>query len=300
MKRILITGGTGFIGRRLAKKLKNRNYRVLVIGRKIGEKIDGVEYLKADLVNDRIPNEIFENLNGIIHLAGKNIFGRWNENFKKEIYNSRIQSTRNLIDTISRLRLKPEFLISASATGYYGDRGEDKIHENSPPGEDFLSELCIDWEKEVNKAREIGLRVVQLRTAPVLDRDGGFLSKILPLFRLGLGGYFGDGNWWMPWIHMDDLVNIYIFSVEKGSLNGPINAVSPHLITNRIFSKILAKILKRPIFIRYPKSILKIILGEVIDYMTVSQKVIPEKLLENKFEFSFENLEKALVNLLRQ
>lgn len=294
--KILITGGGGFIGNSLIEALISKNYKVTVVGL-TPPKQKNIEFIKLDLVKDKIPKNILENQDGIIHLAGKNIFGRWNDKFKREIYESRVLSTRNIIEAVREIDNKPKVFVSASAVGYYGDRGEEELDEDSLPGKGFLAKVCVDWERESRKAEDLGIRSVQVRKGIVLG-NGGFLYQILPFYKLGLGGPLGEGNQWFSWIHINDVVNIYLLALENNKLSGPIIASSPQPVRNKDFSKILAKVLKRPAFIKLPRLILRMIFGEFANEILASQKVYPKKLIKLNYEFKFLDLEKALSDIL--
>ena len=293
--KILITGGGGFIGSFLIDTLLAKNYKVIVVG--LTPPKQNVDFFKLDLVREKISKDILENVDAIINLAGKNIFGRWNERFKKEIYESRVLSTRTIIESIKEVDKKPKVFISASAVGYYGDRGEEELDEDSLPGKGFLAKVCVDWEKESLKAEDLGIRSVQIRKGIVLG-NGGFIYQILPFYKLGLGGPLGKGNQWFSWVHINDVVNIYLLTLENNNLSGPIIACSPQSIKNKDFSKIVAKVLKKPAFIKIPKILLKIMFGEFADEILASQKVYPKKLIKFNYKFEFLDLEKALADIL--
>jgi uncharacterized protein (TIGR01777 family) len=309
--KIAITGGSGFIGKNLIRELISRGYSINLLdleppGR---EKPRGgsrgnatlppkVAFFRTDLVFGKIPGEALEGTEGIIHLAGKNIFARWNSKTKTSIYESRVLSARNLVLAIKDLTRKPKALISASATGYYGDRGEEELFESSEPGNSFLARVCADWEAETKKAETLGVRTVQVRTAPVLGRAGGFLQKMLPTFKLSLGGPIGNGKQWFPWIHMDDIVGIYAFSLENSLLAGPVNACSPHQIRNLDFTIALAAALRRPAIFNVPKCLIKMALGELGQEIMASQKVNPQKIVNSGYKFRFPDLKEALKDVL--
>jgi len=295
--KIVITGGTGFIGRSLTKVLLEKGHQVVVLARH--QPKEKIEFYQIDLAKYPPPIAIIKDANAIIHLAGKSLTGLfWSKNFKEEIYSSRVESLKNLAKTISKLPQKPSVFISASAVGYYGDRGDKKIFETSPPGNDFLAKVCIDWERASHKVKSLGIRTVNVRTAPVLGK-GGLLKVLLPIYKLGLGGTLSDGNQWFPWIHLTDIVNIYLFALENQNIHGPINAVAPDLVRYQEFSATLAKILKRPVFFKIPKWLLKIFFNDLAKSICASQKVIPEKLTKSGYQFTFPNLKKALENILK-
>ncbi|MDO8635204.1 MAG: TIGR01777 family oxidoreductase, partial [Dehalococcoidia bacterium] len=210
--RVIITGGAGFIGQRLTAALIEKGHQITVLDHHPPS--SEVAFVQVDLAGQELPAELFQNIDAIIHLAGRNIFARWNQQVKKQIYDSRIVGTRGLVKSLAKLARKPEVFISASAVGFYGDRGEENLDESSTQGSDFLAKVCIDWEKEALVAGNYGIRTVQVRTSPVLGA-GGLLAKIAPLYKLGLGGPLGSGNHWFPWVHLQDIVNIYVFALEN-------------------------------------------------------------------------------------
>ena len=293
--RVGITGGSGFIGTRLIDTLLKKRDSVMVFDLNPPQR--KVDFYKVDLLSFNLSPSIFENLDVVIHLAGRNIFGRWSKRVKQEIYKSRSIGTKNLVSALSALQHKPRVLVSASAVGYYGDRANIDLYEDSGPGDDFLSRVCLHWEKEVQETEKFGIRTVQIRTAPVLGH-GGFLSKLLPIYKLGLGGPLGNGKQWFPWIHIEDIVGIYIFAMERETIKGPVNSCSPGVVRNEEFSKILADVLGRPAFLKVPKFALKFVLGELGREILSSQKVRSRKLLQNGFSFKFPDLKSALENIL--
>ena len=295
MNKVVITGGSGFIGQQLTVALLQKGYEVSIFD--LHPPKQGA-FLKVNLMDENLPGKLFKDVDAIIHLAGTNIFGRWNEQVKKSIYESRILGTRNLVSSLEKLIQRPKVLVSASAVGIYGDRGGEDLYESSTPGSDFLAKVCIDWEKEARQAEKFGLRTVQIRTAPVLGH-GGLLSKSLPIYKLGLGGPIGSGRQWFPWIHIQDIVEIYIFAMENEKIQGPVNSCSPQHITNKEFSDTLAKVLHRPAFFKVPKWALKLIFNDLTDFIIASQKVYPKKLVDAGYKFSFPNIKKAIENILK-
>jgi len=296
MKRITITGGSGFIGQNIAALLLEKSYEVCIVDSRpplIGR------FVEADLMSEGLPTEPFEGAESVIHLAGETIFGRWNERKKKAIRKSRTLGTRNLVSTLKRLKQPPASFVCASAVGFYGERGDEELFETSPPGKDFLAHVCIDWENEASQAHDIGIRTVMMRTAPVLG-EKGLLQKVLPVYRMGLGGPLGSGTQWFPWIHIRDIAQIYVFAIEHKKIEGPCNACAPEYITNQDFSDALARVLRRPALVKVPKWALRLALGELADSIVASQKVSPKKLIDAGYEFSFPDLEKALVHLLKK
>lgn len=299
--KVIITGGSGFIGQALTAALLQKGYRVSILDLIPPPKNDGplrkqVDFFKVDLMEE-LPQELFKDTQAIIHLAGKNLFGRWNKQVKESIYQSRILGTKNLVTVLEKLPERPKVLVSASAVGIYGDRGEEELDESSALSSDFLARVCMDWEKEARVAEKFGVRTVQIRTAPVLG-TGGLLSKLLPIYKLGLGGPIASGQQWFPWVHIKDIVNIYIFALENENLKGPVNTCSPEQVRNKEFSSILAKVIKRPHFLRVPKWSLKLLFNDLADFIVASQKVYPKKLLAAGYKFSFPHLKQALENIL--
>lgn len=298
-KTIAITGATGLIGSNLVKLL-NKDYNVLVLVRDIAKakKLfqESVSYLKWDS-NDK-SFSLPENLCGIIHLAGVNVFDkRWSKSFKKKLYDSRIESTKNLNNAIQKLSNKPKVFITSSAIGIYGDQGNTIIVEGSPKGNDFLANLCKDWEEEASKLSDV-LRTVQIRTGIVLDDSGGALKQMLIPFKLFIGGPLGSGKQWFSWIHIDDMLNIIKFLLENDELNGAFNLTSPHPVTMKELAKSIGKTLHRPSLFKIPSFILKLVLGERSTEILKSVRVLPNRLLENNYQFLFTNIDHALKNIL--
>jgi len=236
----------------------------------------------------------------VVHLASANLSAkRWNEKFKKEAYDSRIISTRNLVEAIKQVEHKPKSFICSSAVGYYGERFDEILDEESSPGNDFLADLCKDWENEASKVEQYGVRRVSLRTSPALSKDEGALKKLLWPYKLFIGGPLGTGKQWFPWIHIDDIVGIYLHTINTEMMSGAINGASPGIVTMKEFAKTLGNVLNRPSAFPVPKSIMKIVAGEVAEYVVMSQRTTVEKILNSGYKFKFENLEAALRDLLK-
>ena len=297
-KNILITGGTGFLGRALVKQWQERDCLITVLSRDppaamrlLGPKIIATGNLR------QLPADA--NFDAVVNLAGAPIFGsRWSQARKQLLRDSRIAFTERLLEYISGLTLKPEVLLSGSAIGVYGNQGEIRLTENSLGKPDFSQRLCEDWENAALKAERMGVRVCLIRTGLVLDSGGGMLSRMLPAFKLGLGGRLGDGRQWMSWIHRRDWAAIVDDLLNNPSLHGAFNATAPQAVTNREFSERLAKQLRRPMLMPLPESLLKLLLGEMAELVLGSQRVIPERLLAEGFEFQFSHLESALQQIL--
>ena len=302
-KKVIVTGASGLIGSLLCKELINRGDAITIFTKSPDMtriKIPGA----ADYVdwNYRKPKDwqsIIDGKSAIIHLAGANISGkRWTKKHKKEIFDSRIISTQNLIKAIENSTLKPECLIISSAVGYYGNAGDEILTETSPSGTDFLAEVCRDWEKESEIVDSLGIRRVNVRTGIVLSTEGGALKKMVLPFKLFIGGSLGNGKQWFPWIHIDDIIRIYIDALDNISIKGPINAAAPGIVSMKEFSKILGNTINRPSIFSVPKIILRLVIGKVTESILASQRVVPKALLDSGFKFKFENIQEALRDLL--
>jgi len=295
----LITGATGFIGKKLVHRLLARGDAVNYLGRQQSSQLDSrAAYHPWNNVRELPPLDSMPRLDAVVHLAGEPIAQRWTRSAKKRIYTSRVEGTRQLVRAIGRLRHKPTVLVSASAIGYYGDRGDETLIERSPWGNGFLSGVCRDWEREALRAREFGLRVVTPRFATVLGREGGALPRILAPFRFGLGGRFGDGRQWISWIHLEDLLRLLLFAIENPAVSGAINASSPRPVTNAEFARTLAAALDRPAILSVPKMALRLALGEMSTVLLGSLRVLPQRTEQMGFRFEQPKLPGALANLL--
>lgn len=294
----LITGATGFIGRKLVERLLAAGHEVNYLGRKRSDTLDSRVAFHLWKPDEPPPLDSISRLDAIIHLAGEPVAQRWNAEIKQRIYASRVEGTRKLVSAMAELRHKPVVIVSASAVGYYGNRGDEILTEQSAPGEDFLAKVCRDWESEALRAREFGFRVAMVRIAIVLGRDGGALKRMLTPFRLGIGGRFGGGRQWMPWIHIDDLVRLFIYAAENPAVSGALNGSSPHPVRNAEFAQALGRALHRPAFLTVPQSALKLVLGEAADSMVSSIRAIPEATQRTGFEFQYPELGRALESLL--
>jgi uncharacterized protein len=300
-----ITGSSGFIGSSLIPFITTGGHRVI---RFIRHPVsDGNNFKNVKSIQWNPSSSVSlngENIDAVVNLAGENIFGRWTKKKKKRIFDSRVNTTQSLCKLLSSLDKPPKVLVSASATGYYGDRGDEILTEESPPSSsssnDFLSYVCRNWEESTQIAKEFGIRVVNLRLGIVLSSSGGMLSKILPIFKLGFGGRIGDGNQYMSWIGLDDLLGLILYSIDDKSISGPVNAVSPNPITNADFTTALGKVLSRPTKFSIPESIIKLPLGEELANAAIlsSTRVIPESLIEIGYKFRFPYLESVLRHTL--
>lgn len=302
--KIIVTGATGLIGKKLAKALIERGDEVIVFSRD-AKKNRSIFSIEMDCVewNYQHPEQWkskLEDSNAIIHLAGLNLFAeRWNDDFKKAVLESRAVSTKNLVDAIKSCNNKPEVFISASGVGYYGDSGENLLVEESPNGKDFLAKVCKTWENESAKVETANVRSVQIRTGLVLSTEDGALKQMLPAFKMFAGGPLGNGKQWMSWLHIDDIIGIYLHAIDNKVVAGAVNAASPNPIRMKEFAKKLGEVLNRPSIFPVPKFILKLIVGEAAEVVTASQRIIPDKLIKSDYQFKFTDLEVALRDLLK-
>ncbi|MBO8144213.1 MAG: TIGR01777 family protein [Thermodesulfobacterium sp.] len=295
MKKVFIMGGTGFIGSYILPLLHKESYEIYVLVRSKEKAKRLPSFCKPVLGDSTKKGEwqtYLSKADIVINLAGQNIFSRWNESYKRLIFESRVKSTENVVSFLK----ENSILINASAIGYYGDKGDTLLTEDSPPGDDFLAKTCIEWEKEAQKAKEKGAKVIITRFGIVLGK-GGMLSKILPIFKLGLGGTLGKGNQWFSWIHIEDLAQAIGFLI-KAQKERIYNLVSPNPVTNKEFVKTLGSILKRPTILPAPVFAMRLLFGELANVITYSVKAYPKNLLELGFKFRFENIKDALKNLI--
>jgi uncharacterized protein (TIGR01777 family) len=291
---VLITGGTGFIGRALVQHLTRQGHAVTVLSRN-PDKVAAICGLGVAALGDLKQLKAEDVYQVIINLAGEPIFdARWTEARKKLIRDSRINLTGQLIDGIERMAVKPDLLISGSAIGYYGDQGDTVLTEQSAPNPDFSHRLCADWEQAAQKAEQFGVRVCLIRTGLVIAAGGGLLKRLLLPFRLGLGGRLGSGRQWMSWIHREDWIAIAQTMITDTSMQGAYNATAPHPVSNLEFTQTLARCLNRPALLPVPAGLLKILLGEMSELVLGSQRVMPERLLAQGFEFQYPDLASAL------
>jgi len=297
--RILITGGTGFVGQHLSQFFLDRGNRVTAVGPRPGRNpIDHrqFDYIPADTTRKGPWCDTLKDTDVLINLAGKTIFKRWTPTYKQKIYDSRIVTTRNLVEAL------PEntdlVFCSASATGFYGSADERMLCEDASPGDDFLAEVGQDWEKEAFRAREKGARVVTMRFGIVLGRNGGILAKMVPAFRFRVGGPLGNGRQWFPWIHMRDLAAAFMFAIETPDLDGPLNCCSPNPVRNREFADALGRALRKPAFMPAPGFLIRLALGELGSALLCSQRVIPKKLLAHGFQFQYPDIDAAVADLV--
>ncbi|TDQ38164.1 TIGR01777 family oxidoreductase [Thiopseudomonas denitrificans] len=297
---ILLTGGTGLVGRALCRHFSQQGHSLIVLSRDPG-KVAGL-CSGARGIGSLEELNVTDAVDAVINLAGAPIADRpWTKGRRRMLRESRIDLTRNLVDWMSRRDQAPGVLLSASATGWYGDRGEEQLDETSAaPVADFASQLCQDWEAEVMRAAELGTRVACLRFAPVLAADGGMLARLLPVFRLGLGGRLGSGQQWMPWIHLDDLVRLFDHLLSNDSCQGIYNACSPMPVRNAEFTRILAQTVRRPAIFPAPAWLLRLALGEMSILLTGGQHVMPKRTADSGFDWQYPELSAALQQLLHK
>ena len=287
-----LTGATGFIGGKIIDLALRRGHEIIAFTRDPSRTIPGCAMRAFSL--DAPPD--ISGCEAIIHLAGEPVVGLWTAAKKRRIVESRVLGTRRIVESINAAREKPEVLLSGSALGFYGDRGETELLETAPAGHGFLAETVQAWEAEAQRAE--GLRVVTLRTAIVFGKNGGALPMMRPIFKLGLGGKLGDGRQWMSWIHLDDLAQLALFAIENLDLRGPLNGSAPWPARNADFTKALAHTLRRPAFFRVPSFLLRATLGGFAHELLDSKRVLPSAALDHGFPFQFPDLAPALANLL--
>ena len=295
-----VTGATGFIGNMLVNRLLEERHYVTTLSRSSKPGMPSQAAWAAwDPVSGEPPAEAITNADVIVHLAGEPVAQRWNPEVKRRIRDSRVIGTRNLVSGIQKAKFPPKTLISASAVGYYGDRGEETLTEQSAPGTGFLSDVCVEWEREARAAEAVIVRVVVVRIGIVLGRGGGALDKMLLPFRAGVGGKIGSGRQWMPWIHIDDLVNLFLFCATTSDLTGPVNGVGPQPVRNAAFTDALAAAVHRPAVMPVPAFALKLMMGEMAEVTLHSQRIIPAAATRAGFPFAFPTLQSALADVLK-
>jgi uncharacterized protein len=296
---IAISGASGFIGRRLLKTLAQAGHSLHVLSRHQGTNLPpGVRLSTWDPVKGPPPEEALRGADAVIHLSGESVAQRWSDDVKRRIRESRVMGTRNLVQGIGELSRKPAVLICASATGYYGSRGDETLSESSPAGAGFLAETCVEWEREAVAAESLGVRVALIRNGMALDPRGGALQRLLPPFRWGVGGKLGSGQQWTPWIHLDDLADLYAFALDN-PVHGVLNGTAPNPVTNAEFTRALAAAVHRLAIVPIPALAMKLLYGEMAQILFDSQRVLPKKAENMGFGFRFPQLPAALADLLR-
>lgn len=295
--RALVTGATGFIGRKLVASLD----QPVVLSRRpdvARQTLGDVRVYAWEPEAGPPPAEALEGVEAVFNLAGESVAGgRWTAKRKARIRASRVIGTRHLVAGIQSQGQRPRVLVSASAVGYYGSRGDEVLEEESKPGNDFLAELCQAWEAEANRAKELGMRAVTPRIGLVLGKGGGALAQMLTPFKLGLGGRLGDGRHWVPWIHLDDLVGLFLHAA-KNEISGAVNAVGPAPVTNLEFTRALASALHRPAIFPVPELALRLIFGELASVLLASQRVLPRVAEKTNYCFRYTSLKQALADIV--
>jgi uncharacterized protein (TIGR01777 family) len=299
--KIAVTGATGLIGSRLLARLLERGDEVTVLTRdaeRARSALGDVDAVVWEPTSTAGPTEALAGRDGVVHLAGEPVAQRWSDMVKERIWTSREAGTRCLVAGLRGAEPRPGVLVSASGVGYYGPRGDERLDEGAEPGDDFLAHVTKAWEAEAAAAEKLGLRVVMVRTGVVLDRAGGALAKMLPPFRAGIGGPVAGGRQYMPWIHLDDLVGIYLAALDGDDWSGPVNASAPEPVTNKEFSKALGRALHRPAFAPVPAIALRILYGEMAEIVTAGQRAVPKRALELGYDFRHPDLNEALAAAL--
>jgi len=299
---VTLTGATGLVGRRLIAALDARGDVITVLSRD-PERAREVLGADRDVVAwepeaGPAPADALAGRDGVVHLAGEKVDQRWTAASKERILRSRELGTRNLVAGLSTANPRPRVLVSSSAVGYYGPRGDEPVDEQTAPGSDFLAGVCRAWEREADAAAQLELRVVKVRTGVVLDADGGALSKMLPPFKLGVGGPVAGGAQYLPWIHVDDLVGIYLAALDGQEWRGPVNGTAPEPVTNKAFSKALGRALGRPAFAPVPAAAIKLLYGEMAEIVTTGQRAVPRRTQALGFAYAHPDLDEALRSAL--
>ncbi len=298
--KLIITGATGFIGSVLLDRLRSQGHSLVLLSRQARPSLSGAREQWVTWQLDRAAEwqSVFEGADGIVNLAGEPIAAkRWSKAQKEKLRRSRIDTTRTLVNAIASARVKPKFLVSASAVGYYGARADETLTEASAPGNEFLSLLCVDWEREALRAEEHGVRVALLRTGIVLGKGKGALAKMVLPFKLFFGGPLGSGKQWMPWIHIDDQVSLIHFLIDNDKARGAFNATAPNPVTMREFAKSLGRVMKRPAWTPVPAPILSLLLGEMAGMLLGGQRALPAAAEKAGFRFKYRNVADALASL---
>jgi len=295
--RLVVTGATGFIGTVLCARLLQQGHTLTLFTRGSPREVGTAAKRWVQWTPGALGEwgAALEGVDGVIHLAGEPIAARkWNDMQRRRIEKSRVDGTNSLVQAIAKAEPKPTFLISASAVGYYGPRGDELITEDSPPGDDFLSAVCRAWEEETKKAERLGLRVVRLRTGVVLGSGGGALTKMAQPFKFFVGGPLGSGRQWMSWIQLEDHVRLILELIDNAQANGPVNATAPNPVRNKEFCQTLGKVLRRPCWAPVPGFALRLALGEMAEMLLTGQRVMPAAAQKLGFQFRHPNLEEAL------
>lgn len=293
--KILVTGASGLVGRRLVAALRERGDEVVATGRRAAGLPEGVERVEWDPNAGPLPVEALAGVDGVVHLAGETVQGRWTKGKKRRIRESREIGTRNLVEALREA--SPGIFVSASAIGYYGDRKHVVMNEHSEPGSGFLPDVCKAWEAEAAKAREAGIRTAIVRVGVVLAREGGAYPKMTRPFRMFVGGRIDTGKAWLSWIHVDDLVGVFLHCLDDQRADGVYNGVAPHAVSNAEFTRTVASVLRRPACFPVPSFVLRIVLGEFAQVVTGSTRVMPVRTLGLGYEYRYPRLREAIESL---
>jgi uncharacterized protein (TIGR01777 family) len=298
--KVAVTGATGLIGSRLVAELCARGDEVLVLSRDPdrARRALGVGAERWDASAGAAPASALAGRDGVVHLAGENVGQRWTAKARVAIRESRVAGTRNLVEGLRSAEPQPGVLVSSSAVGYYGARGDEAVDEATPPGDDFLARVCVDWERAATAAQDLGVRVVVVRTGVVLDRSGGALKRMLPPFRAGLGGPVAGGRQFVPWVHVDDVVGMMAAALHDDRWSGPVNATAPEPVTNREFSRALGRALRRPAILPVPGLAMGVLFGEMGQIVTTGQRAVPARARELGYDFRHPDLDDALRSAL--
>ena len=305
--RVFVTGGTGLLGRRLVKQLVGRGDEVVLLTRRsaAAQELFGTscKTVEGDPMRPGEWMKAIDDCDAVINLAGENIFAkRWNAAFKQLLFESRIQTTRNVVQAMAvrpkRADGQPKVLVNASAIGWYGTHADEELTEESPPATDFMANICVEWEKAARAVEVAGVRCATVRIGIVLDKDGGALNELIKPFRFGMGGPVGSGKQYMSWIHHEDMTGIQLFALDNAAVIGPINGTAPNPVTNKEFGKALGAAMHRPSFVWMPKIALRVGLGEVANVVAEGQRVIPKKAMTLGYPFKFPTVEVALTNIV--
>jgi uncharacterized protein len=301
MMRVTVTGATGLVGRHLVAALQRRGDEVTVLSRdpQKAKRLLGVEAIPWSPEADDAPTEALEGRDAIVHLAGEPIAQRWTDESRERIRSSRQLGTARLVTGLSQTEARPGVLVSASAVGYYGARGEERLDERAWGGTGFLASVCEGWEHVAAAAGRLGMRVVTLRTGVVIHRADGALSRMVPPFKLGLGGPVAGGRQYVSWIAPDDLVSMYLAAVDRPEWSGPVNATAPEPVTNRQLAHALGRVLRRPTLLPIPAFALEALYGEMASVVTTGQRAVPARALELGFDFRYTTIDDALAAALR-
>jgi uncharacterized protein len=301
--RVAVAGGTGFIGRQVCRALADRGDDLTVLTRhpeRAGRNEPATTRIVGWDAVGTLPPDALSGVDAVVNLVGEPITGLWTPDKKRRILDSRIDSTRRIVEALASIPSAPRVLVNASASGYYGDRGDELLTESAGPGRGFLADVCQAWEAEAAKAEQSGVRVVRVRSGVVLSPRGGFLGVMTPAFRAGLGSAVGSGSQWLPWIHIADEVGLILHAIDHAEVTGPLNAAAPEPSTNAAFSRALADVLGRPLALRAPTFLVRLGLGEAADLLLHSERLVPGKAQETGYQFQHPSLSEALSSLLDQ